>query len=335
MGAVLLGRWEPGSDPWHAARANGLGGSEIAAVLGLSPFESRFSLWHRKAGAVGPVEETPEMEWGKRLEGAIAKKFLDQHPEHAAVRTGTFRHAERHWQIANPDKLLVHEDDDPVEDPDLGYVPTSLLETKLSLFGDGWGEAGTDQVPIHVRIQVLWYLDTFGLNRGHVAVLIGAHDYREYVIDHDPVEARQLRDAATEFLADLAADRRPDIDEHTATYQVIKEMHPEIDGGDVELSPAVAQAYIDAKTAEKTAEAVARQATAVVADEMGDAHRALCDGRTIATRRVKGEGLPYVQIARGLTDTADTEARTLVGATTGPAATGADRFNLRHGESEF
>ena len=51
---VLIGTFSPGSEEWLAARADGLGGSEVAAVLGLSPFESRFSLWHRKAGRVGP-----------------------------------------------------------------------------------------------------------------------------------------------------------------------------------------------------------------------------------------------------------------------------------------
>jgi len=80
--ATVLGRWEPGSPEWHAARAHGVGGSEVAAIVGCSPFESRFSLWHRKAALVGPVDETPEMEWGRRLEPAIAAKFMDEHPNH-------------------------------------------------------------------------------------------------------------------------------------------------------------------------------------------------------------------------------------------------------------
>lgn len=80
-GPTVLGWFEPGTDEWHAARANGIGGSEIAAVLGLSPYESRFSLWHRKKGLIGPVEETEEMYWGKEHEPAICRRFAREHPD--------------------------------------------------------------------------------------------------------------------------------------------------------------------------------------------------------------------------------------------------------------
>jgi putative phage-type endonuclease len=69
---TVIGYFEPGSAEWHAARRNGVGGSEIAAVMGLSPYESRFSLWHRKQGMVNPVDENPQMYWGKLLDPPFA-----------------------------------------------------------------------------------------------------------------------------------------------------------------------------------------------------------------------------------------------------------------------
>src|SRR5205823_13949319 len=72
---VFVGDFEPGSPEWHAARARGLGGSEIAAVLGLSPWESKFSLWHRKMGLASPVVETDEMYWGKLHEPTILAEW--------------------------------------------------------------------------------------------------------------------------------------------------------------------------------------------------------------------------------------------------------------------
>lgn len=327
MTAVLLGSWPAGSEPWHAARARGLGGSEIAAVLGLSPFDSKLSLYHRKAGDVGPVEETNEMRWGKTLEPVIIAEFDRLHGDDWYIRpTGTWAHADRPWQLGNPDSLLYRDYSNGTDYPD------SLLETKLSMFGDGWGETGTDQVPPHVRCQVIWYGDVLGLDQAHVCVFIASGlDVRTYRLTWDEAEARLLRDAGRAFLDDVAAGVRPDIDDHAATYQVIKELHPEIDGTAVEIPPGVAQAYIDAKATEKTTKAAAQQATSVLADHMGDARRATCEGRTIATRQARGDGLPYPVIARGLLDTA-TPTGPLVGAT---AATGADRFDLHPGESEF
>jgi len=287
--ATLIGHFEPGSAEWNAARANGIGGSEVAPILGLSPFESRFSLWHRKAGYVGPVQESPEMEWGKRLEPVILAKYRDEHPE-LDYRTlnGTFANDERPWQIANPDLLTAER----------------VVEVKFSMFGDGWGEPGTDEIPVYYRTQVLWYLDCLSYERADVAVLVGGCDYREYHVLYDQAEAEELRAATVEFLDTIAAGVLPDIDAHSATYQVIREMHPLIDEADVELDNDVAHAYLAARLAVHDAEAQEQLAKSLIADAMGNAKRALWDGQTIATRRARGEGTPYVQAERNLHDLA-------------------------------
>lgn len=296
--AVFIGDWEPGSQEWHAARQGGLGGSEIAAVLGLSPFESRFGLFHRKTGALGPVEEDEAMEWGRRLEDAIAGKFFDLHPEMAALTDrGMWHHKDRPWQIANPDRLVVHEDG-----PD-DHRPTAVLECKFSLFGDGWGPAGTDQIPPHVRCQTMWYLDVFGLDVGYVVVFIGGGaDYRTYRIEHDPTEAAELRQAGAVFLNEVRVGARPDIDDHTATYTAVKELHPGIDGQIVELPGHLACGFVAARRLLKGAEGTERRWRSELADHIGDAAKATFDGHTIARRQVRNGGTPYLVAARGLDD---------------------------------
>jgi putative phage-type endonuclease len=291
---VLLGTWKPLSPQWHAARADGLGGSEIAAVLGLSKWESRFSLWHRKAGRIGPQAESPEMEWGKRLEPAIISKFWDEHPEFHVLSTGTWRHAERPWQIANPDALVY--------DVELGVSeePVALFEAKFALYDDEWGEPGTDEIPPYYLAQCRWYLDVLGLDTCHVAVLIGGHDYREYVVHPDPDDTATMLAAATEFIASLRTGQRPDIDEHGATYQAIRELHPLIDPVDVDLPTDLARDFCRARHALKAAEAAAQQQTSLVADALGTGRRARFLDQTIATRQARGDGIPYLVAGRSL-----------------------------------
>ena len=61
-------------DEWLKARRLGIGGSDAAAVLGVSPFASPVSLFADKV--MGEVqEETEPMEWGKLLEPVILAKF--------------------------------------------------------------------------------------------------------------------------------------------------------------------------------------------------------------------------------------------------------------------
>lgn len=277
-GPTVLGWFTPGSDEWHAARANGIGGSEIAAVLGLSPHESRFSLWHRKKGLIGPVEESPQMRWGKKHEPTICDEFAELHPEWVVHASPTYRSAGRAWQIANPDRLLYGAGSEE---------PSALLEAKTAYDDEGWGEEGTDQIPVWYRAQCLWYLDVLGVDRCHVAVLIGLSDYREYVVEYDADEAYMMRVAAAEFMRTLAAGERPDIDGHSATYQAIREIPDGLDPVDVEIPTLLRDRFHAAQDAFWVAEDELTACKGELLDWIGTGQRAVCERQRVATRQVR------------------------------------------------
>lgn len=272
--ADYVGTFKQHSPEWHAARASGIGGSDIAAVLGLSPWESRFSLWHRKAGTVGDQADNDEMSWGRYLEDPIAKWFANQHPELRTWRTGTWRNRDRPWQLANPDRFAAGR---------------RVVEIKTDRYADGWGTEGTDEIPVYYRAQVLWYLDTLGWDYAHIAVLIGGSDPREYIVRYSLEEALFMRAEAEKFWASIAADEQPALDGSEATYRVVRELHPDIDGEDVEIPTELANRYRDALEGEKTAEDTKRHVAAELLTAMGTSRRAVSDGERIAIR-VPGRG---------------------------------------------
>jgi len=281
MSAVLLGREVHDSPQWHALRANGIGGSEIAAVVGLSPWVSRFALWHRKRGTLGPQDVNQGMDWGHRLESAVCQAWADQHPDLDVEEAGTYRHSERAWQLANVDRLLF--DGDP-------GTPVGLLEVKTAHQYDAheWGR-GPEDIPPYYRCQVLWYMDVLGVSEAHLAVLIGGSDYREYVIPYAADEAEWLREEGAKFWAELQSGIAPDIDGHDATYQAVRELHPEINGEDTELPAALYEQFIGTKAAAEAATTEHRQIKSEVLDVMGEARRALVD-KTPVLRRQPGRG---------------------------------------------
>lgn len=293
---ILLGSWPSGSPEWHSARTARIGGSEIAAILGLSPWESRFSLWHRKAGLAGDIDENPQMSWGKRLEAPIAQAFGEEHLGWHIERAGTYIHPDRTWQVANPDRLIFTGADlEWVLSPDGDtppWPPEALLEVKTARDDIGWGEPGTDEIPVYYRCQVLWYLDTLGLDTAHVAVLIAGSDYREYTVTRGGAgeELALMRKAAEVLLASVASGERPDIDGSTATYQVVKQLPDGMDDVDVEIPPETADAYRDALAAAREADAEKRRATSEVLDLIGSGRRATCLGERVATRTVHPDG---------------------------------------------
>jgi putative phage-type endonuclease len=276
-GPTVLGHFEPGSDEWHAARANGIGGSEIAAVMGLSPHESRFSLWHRKKGLIGPVEESPQMYWGKKHEPAICAEFAKRHPEWDIQPSPTYASASHPAEIANPDRLIL----------DNEWRTIAIVEAKTAYDDEGWGEEGTDQIPVWYRTQCLWYLMVLGVPVCHVAVLIGLSDYREYVVEYDPVDALKMREAAAEFMRTLAADERPDIDGHSATYQAIREIPEGLDPVDVEIPTALRDRFHAAQDAAWKAEDELTACKGLLLDAIGTGQRAVCERVRVATRTVR------------------------------------------------
>ncbi|KOT94522.1 hypothetical protein ADK70_12695 [Streptomyces rimosus subsp. pseudoverticillatus] len=286
---VLLGSFTPGSPEWEEARGGlCITATEIAAVLGLSPWQSRFSLWHKKAGlAVPPFERTPAIEWGIRLEDAVAQKWVDEHQDTTEVIAGgTWQHRDRSWQRATPDYIFT-----PLRGWEIepGTLP-QLLEVKTAPFADGWGPSESDEIPVHYRCQIQWQLDTLGLQVCHVAVLIGGWDYREYTVEYDPEDAELMRKAAREFLDDVAAGVRPPIDGADATYQTIRVQPDGREDRDVEIPFDTVRRWDAAYEAHQ---AISAELTAVrgeVLDLIGTGYRAVHGDRRIAYRTVNPDG---------------------------------------------
>jgi putative phage-type endonuclease len=285
--AARIGTFTPGSTEWHAARATRLGASESSAVLGLSPWESKFSLWHRKAGLIPPAPETDEMAWGRHLEAPIAKRFAELHPEYQVRRTGTWVSIPRPWQLANPDRLVFS----PAGPGLRERIP---VEVKWSPYGEEWGESGTDEIPVYYRCQVLQQLDVLAAPYGILVALVGA-EYREYRVDYDPADIEVLRCAGEEFMASLPNELnphgdRPDIDGTGHTYHAIKQLHPQIDGSDIEIPARLARHYRMAMEIGRRAGVLEQRAKSRVLDAMGEARRAVCGGERIAIRSPGGRG---------------------------------------------
>jgi putative phage-type endonuclease len=278
----LMGTFSPGEPGWDEARAGlCITATEIASVLGLSPWMSAYTLWHKKAGLpTPPFVPNPYTEWGVRLEPVVAEKLADEHPEYQVLVTGTWQHDQRPEQRATPDRLLAQDG----RIVGLAEVKTSPEDT------DEWGPDGSDMAPVHYRCQVMWQLDTLGLPRAILPVLIGGWDYREYVIEYDADDAALMRARADAFLASVARGDRPDPDGSDNTLATAKLQHPGRDDSEVDIGPHLADRYRDA-TARASALKTERNLLATqVLERMGSARYATSLGERIAVRTVKADG---------------------------------------------
>ena len=150
-------------------RSKGIGGSEIASVLGLNKWQSPYQLWLVKTGqGPGPVMNK-FMEAGTILEDAIAK-FFERRTGHVIVdpHDRTNIHPKYPFVIGTPDRYFEAENK-----PDRG-----VLECKST-------QSNIDDVPPSWFCQLQWYLGITGSLHGAVAWLTRGVDfgYREYEYD--------------------------------------------------------------------------------------------------------------------------------------------------------
>lgn len=218
------------SEQWLAARRTGIGGSDVAAVLGVSKYAGPTKVYYDKLGVL-PDQDNAAMEWGRRLESAVRRKFADEHPEfYVADGPGLVAHHDRRWQLATIDGIAS-------ECPD--GDPLAIVEVKTgSANSDEWGDELTDEVPLPYVCQVTWYLDVYGLTTGHLAVLLDGRDYREYVIEYDAELAGKLRAHCRAFWNNhVLAQVAPDPDGLESTTDALASQHNPVKKSKDELDP--------------------------------------------------------------------------------------------------
>jgi len=238
-------------EDWLAARRRGITASEIAALLGVSPYTSPYALYHQKLGVLAPEADSDVMERGRVLEPYIADKFAAARPDLMVAGTGRelFRHADRPWQMATPDRLLCEDmrldfDGDRVIEE---LEPAAVLECKVDGGSDEWGEPGTDEIPVHYRAQVLWQCDVISVQRWYVACL-RARDWKlcVYTGEIDAAAGDDLalmRSEARIFLDRLEAQDAPGVDWHPATSHALRTLYAGTDDTDVVVGRQLAISY--------------------------------------------------------------------------------------------
>ena len=275
--AKLLGNFENGSPEWHQLRnePGAVGGSDIAAISGLSKWESAITKWAKKTGQI-PDEVKPNMSMklGTKLETPILELFADEHPELEIYTTGTWANKANEWARANPDGLYK------TATGDFGIV-----EVKFSR--DFWNAP-----PQAYRAQILWYLKVFGLKQAKLVALAGS-SYQEYDIEWDEFEAETLWSSAERFRNYCITNTMPDWDGSNSTFETVRQLNPNVQDGEVDLDE-LGLRYFEALDQYDKAEKHLNEVKSRVLAGMEGKKRGLIYGEHAISLRSRAGGLPYL-----------------------------------------
>jgi putative phage-type endonuclease len=282
LDAVLLGDFANGSQEWHDLRnePGAVGGSDIAAITGLSTWESAITKWAKKTGQI-PDEVTPNMSMklGTILESPILNLFANEHPELEIFETGTWANKENPWARSNPDGLY--------KDADGNW---GIVEVKFSR--DYWSG-----VPQAYRAQVLWYMRIFGIKQAKLVALAGS-SYMEFDIEWDEFEAQTLWDAAVRFREACLDMKMPYWDGSNSTLETIRALSPGISDTEVDLDD-LGMHYLNSVSDFEQANAKMTDLKARVINAMDGAKRGLIFGEHLLSLRSRAGGAPYLHHEKG------------------------------------
>lgn len=176
-------------DKFLAGRKKGIGGSDVAAILGFSPYKSPYQLWLDKTGRSERKESQNESaHFGNLLEDVVAKEFSRRAGVKVQRVTQQLFLEEHPWALGNIDRAVINPDiAGNVRFKDGALTTDRLLECKTAseYMSKLFGEEGSDQVPDYYLTQCLWYLLITGCKVIDLAVLIGGNKFRMYRIERD------------------------------------------------------------------------------------------------------------------------------------------------------
>lgn len=242
---------------WLAQRRTGIGGSDVAAILGLSKYRSPLDVYKDKIGETPDSEQSQAAYWGTKLEDIVAKEFQER--TGLKVQRVNKQLSREGWMHANIDRAVVNHAisgtvriQGEAKQAETGRLLTTdaILECKTasSYIADQWGPSQEEEIvsgkvvsdhkiPIYYETQVQWYLGVTGASVCFVAALLGGQDFRIYLVHRDNEVITALQDQCRAFWFEHVQKQVPP-DPHTA--EEVQKLFAKDDGEMIEASNEVA-----------------------------------------------------------------------------------------------
>lgn len=261
---TLIRTPEGDNDAWLEQRRKGIGGSDVAAIMGLSHYRGPYEVWAEKLGYIPPADlsDNEAVEWGNILEPVVGNHYASLHPDRIVRRVNAVcQSIERHHAQASLDY--------EVKDPELGW---GILEIKTaSLYREhDWDEG----VPLHYITQITHYMSVTGRKFADVAVLIGGQIYKEFRVMRDEDDIRAVNKEVDDFWSMVVDDVEPPIGEIGAELKALAAKHRKPgEYIDKDATPKEALDWLKAKelcdSAKKRLQAATNKLCQLIGDDRG------------------------------------------------------------------
>ncbi|MFM0753634.1 YqaJ viral recombinase family nuclease [Paraburkholderia strydomiana] len=270
-------------DDWLSVRKNGIGGSDAAAAVGLSPYMSPLELWLIKTGRDAnlprsdPHDMTEPVYWGTLLEPIVAASYTKRTGNRVRRVNAILQHPTIPFMLANIDREVV------------GCGDVQLLECKTA--GEFGARLWRDGVPEYVQLQVQHQLAVTGKQEADVAVLICGQKLEVHRIERDDGLIARLIELEAAFWRYVETDTPPAADGSDSADKALRHLYPGAGGmvdftDDRKLSATFAD-LVAVRADIEARQQVEAQLKQAIVQAMGEADRAQFETGSVSYRRSK------------------------------------------------
>lgn len=215
-------------DEWLGERKRYIGGSDVAAVCGVSKWKTPLDVYNEKLGLSEPFAGNAATKAGLKLEDTIAEWYAEE-SGFKVVRDNKMRiHKAIPFLAANIDRKILKPD---------GYETPGVLEIKTA--GHYAAKNWDEEPPVDYVMQLQHYLDVTGYAWGEFAVLIDGRDFRRYYQVRDEELIAMKNELLTKFWNENVLKQIPPAPINSEDIQTL---YSRIEGGKtIEAAPTVAE----------------------------------------------------------------------------------------------
>ena len=210
-------------EEWLKLRRKSIGGSDAAGMIGLSRWESPYSVWADKTGRLPDKPETEAMRQGRDLEDYVARRWMQETGKKVRRINAVVYHPQYPYSHADIDRWVVG------ENAGLECKTTSSLDLR---------KFEGVEFPEQYYCQCIHYMAVTGADRWYLAVLVFGRGFYIFTLERVDVESEilALMQAETRFWEHyVATDSPPAADATTATADTLEVIWRQGSGGVVEL----------------------------------------------------------------------------------------------------
>jgi putative phage-type endonuclease len=270
---------------WLEVRKQGIGGSDAAAAVGLSPYQSPLELWLEKTHRddslkkPDPNDTTEPVFWGNLLEPIVACAYTKQTGNRVRRVNAVLQHPHYPFMLANLDREVV------------GVPDVQILECKTA--GEFGSRLWQDGVPEYVQLQVQHQLAVTGKASADVAVLLCGQALEVHRIHRDETLIGNLIALEAKFWGYVTSDTPPPADGSESAERALRCLYPghdatlTVDFSEDRKQSATFADLVSLKAAIKTQEEQSELLKQTLLQAMGDAGIAQFETGRISFKRSK------------------------------------------------